>query len=188
MILSILIPSLFSRSESLSLLLDHLRSQITDYSLIEILVEIDNKEISTGAKRNKLVNRATGKYVVFIDDDDFVPHYYVANMLAFCQLDMDCVAINGTITTDGANEIKWRISKDYDNVTVIENGNPVYLRKTNHITAVKRELALLAPFPDKSNAEDKAYSDLLNPFLKTEVKINEPMYWYRYSTKNKEYK
>jgi glycosyltransferase involved in cell wall biosynthesis len=187
MILSILICSLHSRSESLKLLLEHLHNQIEDSDLVEILTDVDNKEKSTGKKRNDLVNRAKGQYIVFIDDDDWVNDYYVQRMLLACMSGCDCVAINGKMTTDGGKEIAWRLSKDYENITVKENSKDVYLRKTNHITAVKRELALKAPFPNKSNAEDKSYSDAVNQFLKTEHRISLPMYHYRFSTKNKEY-
>ena len=186
MILSILICSLFSRKEKLASLLENLDSQITND--VEILINIDKKEKSTGQKRNELVAQAKGKYIVFIDDDDVVPDYYIQEMLKACLSDMDCIAINGIMTTDGKDEIAWRLSKDNPNITITENGKNIYLRKTNHITAVKREHAIKAPFPNKSNAEDKAYSDAVNVFLKTEYTIALPMYHYVYLSKNKEYK
>lgn len=186
MMLSILICSLESRSLLLVKLLNHLENQRTDE--VNILTAVDNKQVTTGAKRNNLVQSASGKYIVFIDDDDWVPDYYVREMLRGCSSDSDCLAINGIITTDGRNEIKWRISKDYDNETINEGGRPVYLRRTNHITAVKREFALLAPFPDKSNAEDKGYSDEVVKHLKTEFVLDLPMYHYIFSKQNKEYK
>lgn len=186
MILSILICSLESRKDKLASLLDILNPQLTNE--VEVLINIDNKQQTTGAKRNELVSRAKGKYVVFIDDDDKVPNYYIEQMVLACKQDTDCIAINGIMTTDGKNEIAWRLSKDNPNVTIKENGVDLYLRKTNHITAVKRKYAMLAPFPDKSNGEDKHYSDAVNIFLKTEYTISLPMYHYDYSSKNKEYK
>lgn len=202
--ISILIPTIPSRESSLNNLLKILLPQMSTFTSskdydnnitilkyhnfdVEIIVCSDEKKITTGEKRNCLLKIAKGKYVIYIDDDDEVPDYYIREMLKACDLDSDCFAINGKMTTDGQKEIKWRLSKDYDNVTIKENGVDVYLRKTNHITGVKRELALLAPFPNKSNAEDKGYSDALNPFLKTEYKIELPMYHYKFSTKNKEY-
>jgi len=203
--ISILIPSLVSRQNELSELINSLKSQLSkqpkisfivkeNYTAIkmtsddfEIIIDIDNKQVSTGEKRNRLVKEAIGDYIIMIDDDDEIPPYYIEQLLIAAESDADCFAISGNMTTDGMNEIKWRLSKDYENVTVKENGIDVYLRKTNHITAVKRELALLAPFPDKSNAEDKGYSDSVNKFLKSEFVISLPMYHYRYSTKNKEY-
>lgn len=202
--ISILIPTIPSRESSLNNLLKILLPQMSTFTSskdydnnitilkyhnfdVEIIVCSDEKKITTGEKRNCLLKIAKGKYVIYIDDDDEVPNYYINELKKACDLDSDCFAINGKMTTDGQKEIKWRLSKDYDNITIKENGVDVYLRKTNHITGVKRELALLAPFPNKSNAEDKGYSDALNPFLKTEYKIELPMYHYKFSTKNKEY-
>lgn len=181
--LSILIRSLESRKDKLTELLNHLYKQAIDG--VEILFEVDNKEITSGAKANKLLNRAIGKYVVFIDDDDWVADYYVEEMLKACDSDADCFAINGFYSIDGGSQIKWRLSKDNQDRDVYENGELIYLRHTNHITAVKREIALVHGFPNISNAEDKAYSQALK--LETEYTIDKPMYWYRYSTRNKEY-
>jgi glycosyltransferase involved in cell wall biosynthesis len=185
MMLSILICSLYSRAHLLAELKAILQPQIT--SDVELLIEVDNKEISTGAKRNILLNRAKGKYIVFIDDDDIVSENYVDKILEACKHDVDCIAINGTITTNGMNEIAWRLSKSNPNSSIYENGKEIYLRTTNHIAPVKRELALIALFPNISNAEDAEYSRRLNKFLKTETIILEPIYHYRYLTYNKEY-
>jgi hypothetical protein len=68
-----------------------------------------------------------------------------------------------------------------------QGGELVFLRRTNHISPVKRELALLAMFPNISNGEDKEYSRRLNPHLRTEEKITQPVYHYKYSTSQKEY-
>lgn len=188
MILSILIPSLESRAHLLNVLIENINNQIKEHYAVEVITLVDNKQITTGAKRQRLLEMSKGKYIVFIDDDDYIPEYYVEEMLKGCSSDCDCMAINGHMTTNNTNKIDWRISKDYQNITIKENGFDIYLRKTNHITAVKRDIALIVGFPNKSNAEDKAYSDGINPYLKTEYKIHLPMYHYKYSTLNKEYK
>lgn len=152
---------------------------------VEVLIEIDNKQITSGAKANKLLSRAGGKYIVFIDDDDWVADYYVGEMLKACESDCDCFGMNGFYSIDGGGDIKWILSKDNTDIDTIENGSPLLLRKTNHITGVKRSIAIVNGFPDKSNAEDKGYTQGL--VLNTEYKIVPPMYWYRYSSINKEY-
>lgn len=185
--LSILICSLGFRKAMLDSLVNHLNGQINNRTdLVEIITYVDNKERSTGFKRQSLLNQAKGDYVVFIDDDDFVPIYYVDEMLKACESGLDCFAIRGTMTTNGAHETQWFISKEFKNEDRREGNQTVYYRRTNHITGVKRSIALVAGFPDKSNAEDKHYSDRL--VLKTEFKINPPMYWYRFTTANKQYK
>ena len=185
MILSILIPSLKKRNTLLTCLVVNLMQQI--YTLealgeVEVLVDVDNKERTTGMKRNALLNRATGKYIVFIDDDDEVPIHYIEEILKAAACNADCMAINGLITEQrgaGTIDTQWFLSKDNDNITIKRNEKNVYLRRTNHLAPVKRRLALLAGFPDKSNAEDKWYSDRLNEHLKTEVVIERHMYHYK---------
>lgn len=176
----------------LDALLEELHNQIGDNDDFEILVDVDNGRDdehprSTGMKRQNLLNNATAKYIIFIDDDDWIFPCYIEELLKAYESNADCFAINGIITTNGGNQFKWKLSKDFDNLDIVERGEKILLRTTNHITAVKRKLALIAGFPNKSNAEDKDYSTWLNPHLKTEHVIEPPMYHYRYSTYNKEY-
>lgn len=203
--LSILIPSIESRSSMLSDLACELIKQcgiiksikssvengcrvlIISFDIVEIIIAIDNKEISTGAKRNLLLSLASNEYCTQIDDDDWPYPYYVEEVLKAIQNGTDCIGTKGIITTDGKNQIEWRLSKDYKNETIREGKNPVYLRTTNHISIVKRELALIAGFPDISNGEDKEFSIRLNPLLKTEYAIGVPLYHYRFLSTNKEY-
>lgn len=190
MMISILICSLHERRQMLDLLLKHIYLQVTLESegMVEVLHEVDNGEITTGAKRNKLLQKAKGKYVIFVDDDDWVYPYYIRELLWAAESDADCFEINGIMTTDGHSQIEWRLAKGNPNTTAYINGVPVYLRTTNHITAVKRSLALVHGFPDISNGEDKGYSEKLNPLLKTEFRIIPPMYIYRFTNTPKKYK
>lgn len=156
--------------------------------LVEILSFFDDGKLSTGTKRNVLLQAALGMYISYIDDDDEIASYYIEEILKGAESDCDCMGMLGYMTTNGANKIGWELSKDFQNDTVTRNGKPFYIRKTNHIAPVKRELALKTMFPDISNGEDKDYSDRLNPLLKTEYKIPMPdMYHYRYVTRQKEY-
>ncbi len=202
--LSILIPSILSRVKSREPLIENLISQIGlisststdmgDYDIIrhngesvEIIILTDNKKLTTGNKRNLLVCLASGDYICFIDDDDWVDSEYTRLILDAIEKNKDTIGIRGFITTNNDNRIDWELSKDFENRTVKRNGKTFYERKTNHLSPVKRVLAILSEFPSKSNAEDKYYSENLNQFLKSETKIEKPIYHYRYSTKNKEY-
>jgi glycosyltransferase involved in cell wall biosynthesis len=109
-ILSILICSIHSRHDRLQTLLKELLYQRMDNPLIEILTNIDNKEKSTGKKRQELIEEAKGKYIIFIDDDDWVQPCYISELLKAAESDADCFAINGWITTNGSNKIEWRLS------------------------------------------------------------------------------
>lgn len=184
-VLSIMIPCIEYHKEQFDKLVHGLSEQ---YNGLEVEIVSDHSETdSTGTKRQRMLEKATGEYVVSIDADDEVYPYYIRELLEAAKSGADCLAINGIMTTNGANEIGWELSKNFENRTVFRNGKPFYERKANHLCAIKRELALLAGFPDISNGEDKAYSEAVNNYLKTEIKIELPMYHYKYILRNKEY-
>jgi len=188
--LSVLIPVHTNHIPLFNVLYDNLKKQIAQENandLVEVLYHVDSGEISTGAKRNGLLDKAQGDYVIFPDADDEIPPYYIKELLEASKSNSDCFGINGKMTTDGYNEVKWDLSKDNLNMTIYIDGKPYYKRTTNHITAVKRGLALMARFPDLKLGEDKGYSDKVVKFLKTEHKIIPLMYHYKYTSKNKLY-
>jgi glycosyltransferase involved in cell wall biosynthesis len=188
--LSILICSLVSRQAKLDRLLRSLYGQIAmlnDATKVEVLFHIDNKEITTGTKRNCLLDKARGEYIAFIDDDDEVYDNYIRLQLQGCDSGCDCIGSQGHYSINGGNKILWKLSMRYENRDEYENGTLVYYRKANHLSAIKREHALKVKFPDISNAEDKWYSDRIVEHLKSEYVIEEPIYHYAYETTNKQY-
>lgn len=185
--LSILIPTLGKRKMLLDVLLDNLHSQIRvlDTLDVEIVIELDNGQLTTGAKRNLLLKKANGKYIVFVDDDDFLAGNYIMEILNACATNCDCIGFSGWMTTDNRKHCKWHISKDFDYKTIIEaDGSETYLRPTNHIAPVKREIAIQIMFPDKTFGEDYIYCMGLKKsgLLKTETIIEKSLYHYRFST------
>ena len=203
--LSILIPSLMSREERRKNLLDNLKKQInsTQESVLnegttiiytftgdeaEIILAVDNKELTTGAKRNLLLEKAKGDYVSFVDCDDEVSVSYFELFKKHSLRLPDCVSPCGWMTTDGNKRIDWELSKDFQDKTIKNTGRAAfYQRKANHLCFIKRELALMAKFPNISNGEDKEFSERINRLLKTESRIFDQVYHYKYSTHSKEY-
>lgn len=181
--LSILIPTMPSRSESLKRLLSILGPQIIGNAPVDLEINRDmqifGNELNIGRKRNEMLKSARGEYIVFIDDDDEISPNYVSLILKAIESKPDCVAINGTITTNGNDERKWLISKQYSR-WFTKNG--IYYRTPNHISPVRRELALKAGFPEIVHGEDYIYSMRLLPMLKTETRIEEPIYKYLYDS------
>jgi len=180
--LSILIATIPTRFDVFDKLRMNIHEQILLHGLedcIEVLYDA-SMHYNIGAKRNRLLLLSNGEYIVFVDDDDLVSHDYIRKVSIACRYGSDCIAINGTITFNGTNERQWYISKEYG--SWYEKNN-IYYRTPNHISPVKRELALQAGFPEISFGEDAEYSRRLLPLLKTEVIINEPIYHYRYVQK-----
>ena len=175
--LSILIATMPVRSAKLANLRQVLDRQLT--SEVEVITDI-SMNYNIGTKRNKLLGLASGKYVVFCDDDDLLSSDYVEKILEACKSECDCVGISGVITTNGKAEMPWHISKDYQGWFERKG---VYYRTPNHISPVKRELALAAGFPEISFAEDYEYSMRLLPLLKSEIKIPGILYYYKFEKK-----
>ena len=174
--LSILICHLYSRAKEFERLRDVIVLQLTND--VEILVESDNGELSTGAKRNKLLKRSIGKYVAFIDDDDLVSEDYVSKILKAIESDPDCCSLQGEITmTQNKKRIKriFKHSLQYDHWF---EKDKIYYRCPNHLNAIKKELALQIKFPDKDTGEDRDFSTRIFPLLKTEEHIDGTIYFY----------
>jgi glycosyltransferase involved in cell wall biosynthesis len=177
-VLSILIATMPKRKKSFQALISNLINQ-EGIEHVEILHD-DSMRYNIGVKRNKLLQRAKGEMVVFADDDDHVAHNYIPLILEACKENCDCIGISGIITTNGKNEKQWHISKEFNSWYTKDN---IYYRTPNHISPVRRELALKAGFPEIKFGEDYEYSMRLLPLLKTETVISGNIYWYKYTSK-----
>lgn len=175
--LSILIATMPSRKAKFLSLMARLGRQID--SRVEIISD-PSMEYNIGVKRNKLLERAQGEYVVFIDDDDKISSNYIRKILAAIGNGSDCIGISGVITTNGRKQMQWHISKDYGSW---HQKDRVYYRTPNHISPVKRELALQVRFPEVRFGEDYDYSMRLLPLLQTETKVQGNIYHYDYNSK-----
>lgn len=173
--LSILIGTINGREEKLQRLMDVLSPQIVDD--VEILINKDNKEISIGAKRRKLLEDAKGEYIVFIDDDDLVSSDYVEQILN--HTGNDAIGFLIECTFEGRDKCLAKASSIYPDWAENKDGFK-YVRSIYHKTPVKRELALKAGFDDERFGEDYNYSIRIMPFIKSESFINKILYFYQY--------
>lgn len=177
--LSILIATMPSREPQFMKLGRELIDQCDGYTNIQILWD-SSMEYNIGKKRNCLLALAQGEYIVFIDDDDLIYSNYIKKILDAIDKGSDCIGISGIITTNGKDERQWHISKEHK--VWHEQGN-IYYRTPNHISPVKRILALQAGFPEIPFGEDYEYSRRLLPLLKTETIIKGNIYHYDYCSK-----
>lgn len=188
-ILSILIPTTPDREKVLYELLYSLHLQIETgkfQPFVEILIETDNKELSVGKKRQMLLERAKGKYVIFVDSDDKVSEDYLYEILEAIKQEPDVISFNGWLETNGANRENFKISKDLPYITVSDAyGKKEYLRYPNHLCAILRSIAIKIGYKDMRHAEDYDYAKRLKEsgLLKKEVYIQKDLYFYLYNSK-----
>jgi hypothetical protein len=138
---------------------------------------IDDAAGAIGTKRQRLLERAKGHFVSFVDDDDMVAHDYLGRIVRALRANphVDCVALTGLMTTSGGRGEK------FVHALGLEWGerDGVHYRSPNHLSPVRRTLALQAGFPAQNHGEDHEYSLKLQPLLKTEATIGPaPAYYY----------
>jgi glycosyltransferase involved in cell wall biosynthesis len=175
--LSILICTIPERINKFNTLLEKLNLQSSNLET-EILFDNSPKgTITIGGKRNNLLNKAKGEYVVFIDDDDDVSNEYISELINAIEKNPDCIGFQIACDIDGkkysaASSMKYDWKEDVDGYK--------YVRSIYHKTPVKREISLKCMFPDKSFGEDYEYSIRLKQHLKSEIFINKVLYYYNF--------
>lgn len=185
MILSILICTIDSRKEKFDKLFDFIWKQRvvneTTSRFVEVLFESDNKEISVGAKRQKLLERAQGEFIVFVDDDDFVSENYVKSILRATRSKPDCIGFLIKCNMEGVEKTAIT-SNRYEKWMDGQDGFD-YNRTIYHKSPVRRSIALQIGFNDLRYAEDADYSKRLKEsgLLVHEEFIDEVLYHYNYT-------
>jgi len=178
MILSILIPTLPERDHLLAKMLDSLGQ----HQGIEVLIDSRGRHITTGQKRNELISRAHGEYVVFIDDDDYVTPDYLPSIMEALLTRPDVITFEGWYTENGRNRVDWviKLGERYEART--EKGKYMFFRFPNHLCPVKKSIASRVAFPHITQGEDYAWAVKLQPLLKSSVHIPKQIYHYAFRT------
>lgn len=180
--LSVLICTIPSRGPQLSGLVYHLNHQ-SEGKPVELLYLGDNKRMTVGEKRNKLMSMAVGDYVAFCDDDDRISSSYISWILAAAEHGSDCIVFQEGISENGAPAKPVIFDKDFE---CNRNFPDHYERWPHHRMPVRRPLALQVPFPLVSTGEDFAYAKGLHGLLKTQTRIDETLYFYDYNSDTSE--
>lgn len=190
MTLSILICSITEREHTRAPLIHTLLNAIgrhhtstsgifTTYggSQCEVIVCTDNRELSVGAKRNLLVSKAKGKYISFVDDDDIVSNAYVKKIIEAAKTNPDVIVFDLVRYDAGKEDRMCRYGAEFKKDS---NTPKCYFRIPNHICPIRKSIAVLEPFKEISFGEDSDYSARILKHLKTQERINETLYEYRF--------
>jgi len=183
---SILICTLVDRQTQFKFLYDLLNVQINMCKLeneVEILFCCDNREMTIGTKRNKLLDESTGKFIAFIDDDDRVDMEYIKIITQIIKSnpDIDCIGIKGILTINGRNPRTFIHSIKYNSYFERDR---VFYRCPNHLNPIRKECIKGIRFPEKNFSEDTDWALQIRDkgVLKKEVMFDKkPLYFYRFS-------
>lgn len=185
--LSICIPTVIGREAGFEKLLTEVNTQIKNNNLqkeVQVVVEKDNKEISIGAKRQKMYEKAKGLFTVQLDDDDFIDKDYVLLCYEGTFKDVDCIGYQEHCTFDGLNPKKSDFSIKYSGWKDFKppvNGFH-HARTPFFKTPIKTEICKKVGVKDMRFGEDHDFAIRVYPHLKKEHYINRIMYLYRYKS------
>ena len=193
-VLSVGILTVKGREALFNRLMDKIKSSVNSWhEHIEVIVSHDNKEKSVGTKRNEVLQKAKGKYVCFIDDDDMISDVYFDYIMTAIQQkpDCDCIGFNGMYYIYERPVMVFKHSSKFEEQRLIEHVKvdgqeiecSVQRRKVNHLNPVKLDIAKAVGFVEISNGEDSDYSRRLvgSGLLKSEIYIDEILYHYLFS-------
>lgn len=176
--LSILIATIGRRNDQFITLAEELTRQAEGLP-VEIIAYWNNGEYPIGNIREALMQAARGEYTCFIDDDDWIPAWYIAEILA--NLGKDYIGFQVELFEQGKQMKPVYHSIRYGIWHQDENG---YYRGITHLNPIKRELALTSHFTLSGAGEDEYWSINLTPRIRTENYINKIMYYYRHDVEN----
>lgn len=187
-VLSIQIPTVVGREEQFEKLYNHLMDQIRQWkleNLVEVIYLRDNKEMTIGAKRQKLYEMADALYSVQIDDDDWVPADFCRTLVEFAKHDADVISYIEECKHNGRSNGKSIFSKNYKDW--VEKLSPsvygcVRARTPFFKSPIKTELCRKVGVADMRFGEDHDFSRRMLPHLKTQSFIMKTMYYYHYQT------
>ncbi len=181
--LSVLIPTLASRSGMLSKLCDKLERQIGlrgPVPEVEVLIFEDSGERTIGEKRNRLLEEACGRYVVSVDDDDDISDDYVAVLLDAVRSDpsADCIGLRAIMTTSGKLPVQMVYTLQTGGIV---DENEICYRPPMHLTPIRRSIAARYRFKETNFGEDSdwALRMLADGALKSEIFVDRVVYHYR---------
>jgi hypothetical protein len=184
--LTICIPTVVGRENSCLRLVEDLQSQIRTDGLeekVEILVDKDNKEVSIGAKRDRMYKKAKGLYCVQIDDDDSVSIDYIKEVYIATLAGSDCIGYKERCLFDGKNQkisdfsLKHKEWKEYK----IPVSGINYVRSPFCKTPILTSICQQVGVRDMRFGEDYKFAMEVLPHLKTETYIDKVMYHYFYT-------
>jgi hypothetical protein len=172
------------RQSSLNGLLKRIRekvSRIAPNLRVEYLTYFDNREMSIGLKRQWLLERAAGKYMSFVDDDDDITDAYIEDLVETIRKEYHVMRLRGqisqfTFTHSLQNKITDTMATDQG-----------FRRPPNHLNPMMTDVARMIPFKNATRAEDLEWTIRLARarFLTREYQSNQDRIHYIYNLGNR---
>jgi glycosyltransferase involved in cell wall biosynthesis len=178
---TILIATLGQRAQRLKTLLDQLLPQIdkSGNGNVNVCALYNKGERPLGFVRHLLLESTTSDYVSFVDDDDELPNYFVAEVMSRLDGEVDYIGWQMQCILDGRKLKPTYHSLRYNTWAEDRKG---FYRDISHINPIKTEIAKLGDFRRGQPPEDVSWVEQVRPFVQTESYIDKNMYTYHASS------
>jgi hypothetical protein len=185
--LSILIPTTYDREADVNRLLALIDKQrdLLPTEAVEIIIKVDNKEMTIGEKRELLYKEAHGEYSWQIDSDDLIADNAIKLILEATINNPDCITFQEHCMING-QFFSSNHSIRYDDWGENQDGFN-YVRTPFMKDVIRTGIAKSVPIPFVRYAEDHLWSKALKPHLKTEVHIDKDLYFYIHNSKPEDF-
>ena len=203
-LLCILIPTVDGREAECSRLLNKINGYssivevdiTTDYRCraialmrkpITILIAKDNKQKTIGEKREYLYKHSMSPYSWQIDDDDDISDSALILIIEAIKQQPDCITFEEHCTIDGGffssnHSLEY---EDWEGTGDKRFSDGFHYHRTPFFKdVIKTEIARSVPIEHIRFGEDHKWAQALKPHLKTEVHINEYIYYYQHTSSN----
>ena len=189
-LLTICVPSLRCRFDKLTKLYDKLNEQSLQYEKdVELVLLIDNKNMSVGKKRKQLFNISNGLYVCQIDDDDDIVEDFVKTLIDTIKgviLATENMEIPEVISYDKLCNIDGRTLKvvssiKYPTDDSQQTNNTMY-RYPWHWCCWRNDIAKSGKFYNCNGIEDSIFPKSLRPIVTKELKLNKILCYYNFNS------
>jgi len=178
--ISFLIPTIAGREKSLVRLTDSIHekmARLAPHLRYTINLSFDNREMSVGMKRQKLIQESKAKYSAFIDDDDEITDAYIEDMYKMIQESYPVMRLRGridpyTFTHSLENTLKGAMAR-----------GEVFLRPPNHLNPMMTDVAKLIHYKDALRGEDLDWTIRMarTGFLTSEYRSDDSRIHYIYN-------
>jgi glycosyltransferase involved in cell wall biosynthesis len=170
-----------------------LKTQINRAKLdgkVEILSLMDNKFCSIAAKRNSLLNMASGDYIGFLDDDDDISGNYLSSLLSAAEHKSDVITFNQHCMIDKIPlHVRFGLGNPHEGL-IYDSGTNCYKpikRPPYHVCFWKSALARSEQFrqvvtENGQSVEDIDWCRRLYPKCTSSSHIDETLHFYNYNS------
>jgi hypothetical protein len=149
--ISFLIPTIVGREKSLVRLTNSIHekmARLAPHLRYTIDLAFDNREMSVGMKRQKLIQESKSKYSAFIDDDDEITDEYIEDMRETIAGSYPVMRLRGRIDP-------YTFTHSLENtLTVPMARGEVFMRPPNHLNPIMTDVAKLIHYKDALRGED----------------------------------